>query len=117
MSRWADTVMAEWRRYREPRDVAQRTAGLADALRGLLPKLGLASAMDEQAVRRSWGGLVGPFIASQSEPDRIRGGILYVRVHQSSVRFELERTWKAEIESKLAAEFGADKIRSVKFFS
>jgi len=117
MSRWADTVMAEWRRYREPRDLAQRTSGLADALRGLLPKLGLGSAMDEQAVRRSWVSMVGPFIAAQSEPDRIRGGILYVRVHQSSVRFELERVWKAEIEAKLAAEFGADKIRGVKFFS
>jgi predicted nucleic acid-binding Zn ribbon protein len=116
MSRWADTVMAEWRRYREPRDTAQRTAGLGEALRGLLPKLGLAQSLDEQAIRRAWSGLVGPFIAGQSEPDRIRGGVLYVRVHQSGVRFELERVWKADIESKLAAEFGADKIRSVKFF-
>ena len=41
MSRWADTVMAEWRRYREPRDPDQRTSGFADALRGLLPKLGM----------------------------------------------------------------------------
>jgi hypothetical protein len=32
------------------------------------------------------------------------------------VRFELERTWKAEITRKLAAEFGAEKIREVKFF-
>ncbi len=117
MSRWADTVMAEWRRYREPRDAGERTSGLGAALRELLPKLGLKNAMDEQAVRRSWSGLVGSFIAAQSEPDRLRGGILYVRVHQSSVRFELERVWKAEIESKLSAEFGADKIRSVKFFS
>jgi len=117
MSRWADTVMAEWRRYREPRDLDERTSGLGAALRGLLPKLGLKNAMDEQAVRRAWGGLVGPFIAAQSEPDRLRGGVLYVRVHQSSVRFELERVWKSEIETKLAAEFGADKIRSVKFFS
>jgi hypothetical protein len=38
-------------------------------------------------------------------------------VHQSSVRFELERVWKADIETKLAAQFGADKIRGVKFFS
>ena len=117
MSRWADTVMAEWRRYREPRETAQRTSGLADALRGLLPKLGLGNSLDEHAVRRAWSGLVGPFIAGQSEPDRLRGGVLYVRVHQSSVRFELERVWKAEIETKLAAEFGADKIRSVKFFN
>lgn len=117
MSRWADTVLAEWRRYREPRDSEQGASGFGEALRGLLPKLGLKNAMDEQAVRRSWSGLVGPFIAGQSEPDRLRGGVLYVRVHQSSVRFELERVWKAEIETKLAAEFGADKIGSVKFFS
>ena len=117
MSHWADTVMAEWRRYREPRDPTARTTGFSDALRGLLPKLGLSSAMDEQAVRRAWTSLVGTFIAAQSEPDRIRGGVLYVRVHQSSVRFELERTWKADIARKLAAEFGSDKIREVKFFS
>ncbi len=117
MSRWANTVMAEWRRYREPRDTAQRTSGLGDALRGLLPKLGLGQSLDEHAIRRAWSGLVGAFVASQSEPDRIRAGVLYVRVHQSSVRFELERVWKADIESKLAAEFGAEKIRSVKFFS
>lgn len=117
MSRWADTVMAEWRRYREPRDIGQRTSVLGEALRGLLPKLGLGQSLDEHAVRRSWSELVGPFIAGHSEPDRIRGGVLHVRVHQSSVRFELERVWKADIESKLAAAFGADKIRSVKFFS
>ena len=117
MSRWADTVVAEWRRYREPRDTAQRTSGLADALRGLLPKLGLGQSLDEHAIRQAWSGLVGPFIAGQSEPDRIRGGVLYVRVHQSSVRFELERVWRGDIETKLAARFGTDKIRGVKFFS
>ncbi|MFM8682220.1 MAG: DUF721 domain-containing protein [Chthoniobacterales bacterium] len=117
MSRWAETVLAEWRRYREPRDIGARTTGVVDALRGLLPKIGLGNAVDEQAVRRSWTSIVGDFIASQSEPDKIRGGILYVRVHQSSVRFELERQWKEEIARKLAAEFGADKIRGVKFFS
>ena len=116
MSRWGDTVMAEWRRYREPRDTSHRTTGVAGALRGLLPRLGLGQSLEEHSVRRAWAGLVGPFIAGQSEPDRIRGGVLYVRVHQSGVRFELERVWKADIESKLAAEFGADKIRSVKFF-
>ncbi len=117
MSRWADTVLAEWRRYREPRDTSQRMSGFSDALRGLLPKLGLGQAMDENEVRRCWSEIVGPFIASQSAPDRIRGCVLYVKVHQSSVRFELERMWKAEIARKLAEKFGAYKIREVKFFS
>ena len=117
MSRWADIALAEWRRYHEPRDPGARVTGMAHALRGLLPKLGLGHALDEHAVRRSWRALVGDFIASQSEPDKIRGGVLHVRVHQPSVRFELERMWKAEISGKLSAEFGADKIRAVKFFS
>lgn len=117
MSRWADTVLAEWRGYREPPDPGARTSLLGGVLGALLPKLGLGQAMDEQAVKKYWVGVVGEFIASQSEPDRIRGGVLYVRVHQSSVRFELERMWKAEITRKLAAEFGSAKIREVKFFS
>lgn len=90
---------------------------LGGVLGALLPKLGLGQAMDEQAVKKYWVAVVGEFIASQSEPDRIRGGVLYVRVHQSSVRFELERMWQAEITRKLAAEFGSGKIREVKFFS
>ncbi len=117
MSRWADKVVAEWRRYREPRDPEARVTGVRAALGVLLPKLGLGEAVEEQTVRRAWEGIVGPFIAAQSCPDRIRGGVLHVRVHQSSVRFELERTWKGEITRKLTAEFGASKIREVNFFS
>lgn len=115
MSRWADTALAEWRGYREARDSGRRTSSFGEALRALLPKLGLGDALDEAAVRRAWSGIVGPFIAMQAVPDRIRGGVLYVKVYQSSVRFELERMWKAEIGEKLAAEFGAAKIREVRF--
>ncbi|MFZ4482810.1 MAG: DUF721 domain-containing protein [Chthoniobacterales bacterium] len=116
MSKWAKNAVAEWRSYGEERDTSSHATTIAAALAALLPKLGLADAMDEHAVRRAWAGLVGPFIAAQSVPDRIRNRVLHVQVHQSSVRFELERTWKAEITRKLAAEFGADKIREVKFF-
>lgn len=117
MSRWADKALAEWRGYREPPDPGARLSGVRAALAALLPKLGLGDAVDEQAVRRSWGRIVGPFIAAQSFPERIRGGVLHVRVHQPSVRFELERMWKAEVAGKLAEEFGASKIREVRFFS
>lgn len=116
MSRWAETALAEWRRYREPRDTTTRTSAVRSVLSVILPKLGLSDAMDEQEIRRAWVDLVGPFIASQSAPDRLRGGVLHVRVHQSSVRFELERTWKAEITTKLAKRFGPSKIRELKFF-
>lgn len=117
MSHWAKTALAEWRGYREPTDPEARTSLLGSVLGKLMPQLGLGQAMDEQAVRKSWVLLVGDFIATQSAPDRIRGGVLYVKVHQPSVRFELERMWKAEITRKLSEEFGSDKIREVKFFS
>jgi predicted nucleic acid-binding Zn ribbon protein len=115
MSRWADAARAEWRGYREPRDTDGRLSRLGAALHALLPSLGLGDALDETEVRKAWSGIVGPFIAGQSAPDRLRRGVLHVRVHQSSVRFELERTWKAEITRKLAARFGPDRVREVKF--
>jgi predicted nucleic acid-binding Zn ribbon protein len=115
MSRWADAARAEWRRYREPAETDHRLIRLGPALAALLPALGLGNALDENEVRQAWAGIVGPFIAAQSAPDRLRGGVLHVRVHQSSVRFELERTWKPEITRKLAARFGPDRVREVKF--
>lgn len=115
-SSWAEKALTEWRGYREPSDPNARLVGVRAALSVLLPKLGLGDAMDEQAVRRAWEKIVGSFVAAQSVPDRIRNGVLFVRVHQSSVRFELERTWKAEIVRKLRAEFDVSKIREVKFF-
>jgi len=117
MSRWADATLAEWRRYREPPDSSVRLSGIGDALRTLLPKLGLEHALDEQAVRHSWSTIVGEFIAAHAEPDKIRAGILYIRVHQPSVRFELERMWKTGIADKLSKQFGSDKIREVRFLS
>lgn len=117
MSRWADAALTEWRRYREPRDLSAHLSGIGDALQTLLPKLGLGDALDEQAVRRSWSAIVGEFIAAHAEPEKIRAGILYIRVHQPSVRFELERMWKAGVTDRLSGQFGAHKIRGVKFVS
>lgn len=116
MNRWAEQALTEWRRYREPQNPQARLSKIGTALNALLPKLGLSDTLDEKEVRHSWGQIVGSFIASQSAPDRLRRGVLFIRVHQSSVRFELERTWKAEILRKLIEKFGAAKIREVKFF-
>ena len=117
MSKWADTALAEWRRYREPRDTSSRLRPVGPALTSMLAKLGLRDAMDERAVRAAWVEIVGPFLATQSSPEKIRGAVLHVRVNQPSVRFELERMWKAEVTRKLGEKFGATKIREVHFFT
>jgi len=116
MNRWAKQALAEWRRYHEPPDLEARLSGIRTAIKTLFPKLRLGDALDAQAIRHSWEKIVGSFIASQSEPHRLRNGVLYVLVHQASVRFELERTWKAEVVNKLKTEYGTAKIRDVKFF-
>jgi oligoribonuclease (3'-5' exoribonuclease) len=58
---------------------------------------------------------VGDFIAQHSQPERLVAGILHVRVIQSSVRYELDRTWKPQIIRKLRDQFGEKVIRDIKF--
>jgi hypothetical protein len=41
--------------------------------------------------------------------------VLTIQVLQPSVRYELERNWKAEILQKLQTRFGKKVIREVKF--
>ena len=42
-------------------------------------------------------------------------GVLYVRVIQSSVHYELDRNWKPRIIEKLKARFGARRVRDIRF--
>jgi len=41
--------------------------------------------------------------------------VLTVQVLQPSVRYELDRTWKPQILSKLQARFGTRIVREVRF--
>jgi hypothetical protein len=45
----------------------------------------------------------------------LRDGILYVRVLQPSLHYELERIAKTEILRKLKRRFGGKTIRDVRF--
>ncbi len=108
-------ALAEWRGYREPRPVADHQF----ALSGLLPKamqsLGLGERVLESEVLRAWREVVGEFIATHSTPSRLREGVLYVRVLQPTVHFELERVWKTDILRKLKSRFGPKVIRELRF--
>jgi predicted nucleic acid-binding Zn ribbon protein len=104
----------EWRGLPgEPRP--DRASPIGDVLKKLLPKLGLDSRIREQDIQEAWVGIVGEFIAQHSMPDRLVAGTLMIRVIQPSVRYELDRTWKAEIIRKLKERFGEKMIRDIKF--
>jgi len=55
------------------------------------------------------------FIAVHSTPVALREGILYVRVLQPALHYELEQVSKIDILRKLKKRFGTKTIRDIRF--
>ena len=108
-------VIAEWRGLPEAAERKDRCNLVSDVLQKLLPRLGLNERLSEQQVKEAWLEVVGAFLAQHSVPSALSGGVLTIQVLQPSVRYELERNWKAEILQKLQTRFGKKVIREVKF--
>ena len=108
-------VIQEWRGLLErppSRDRCQPTSQLSPAL---MQKLGLKERLRESEVIDAWSSIVGEFIAAHSAPVALRDGILYVRVLQPALHYELEQISKMEILRKLKQRFGGKTIRDVRF--
>jgi len=108
-------VLSEWRGYREWARPADRTQAVAATLEKVMSQLGLAERLTEGQILAAWKDIVGDWFALHTCPERIRNGVLYVRVVQSSVLYELDRNCKAAIIQKLKTRFGAKRIRDVRF--
>lgn len=108
-------VLEDWRGLPENREPPDRCVAVGDALKKLLPRLGLSERLNEQEVQNAWLEIVGDFLAGQSTPVSLRGGVLIVQVVQPTVRYELDRSWKPDVLKKLQARFGARHIREVRF--
>ena len=81
----------------------------------VMQRLGLRERLRETEVIEAWSKIVGDFIAAHSAPVALRNGILYVRVLQPALHYELEQISKSEILRKLKQRFGAKTIRDVRF--
>jgi predicted nucleic acid-binding Zn ribbon protein len=108
-------VLEEWRGLPEVSEKDERCVLVGDALKKILPKLGLTQRLNEQEVRDAWREIVGDFLAEHSVPVSLKDGVVIIQVLQPTVRYELDRTWKPEILRKLKARFGARIIREVRF--
>jgi predicted nucleic acid-binding Zn ribbon protein len=106
-------VVEEWRGLPEKRDERPLVA-VAGAIQQLITRLGLRERINEADIRAEWQAIVGDFIAQHSQPSRLVNGILHIQVMQSSVRYELDRTWRAEILRKLQARFGPKAIKDIR---
>jgi predicted nucleic acid-binding Zn ribbon protein len=108
-------VLSEWRGYREKSGGADRTQAVGDALEKVMKTLGLSERLTEGQILGAWKEIVGEWFALHTHPERIRNGVLYVRVVQSSIHCELDRNWRVEIIRKLKVRFGGNKVRDIKF--
>ena len=108
-------VIAEWRRLPERKMRPDRWQSPAEVMPKLMQRLGLRERLHETEVIDAWSKIVGEFIAAHSAPVALRQGILYVRVLQPALHYELEQISKREILRKLKQRFGGKAIRDVRF--
>jgi predicted nucleic acid-binding Zn ribbon protein len=108
-------VISEWRGLPEKKVPRDRWQAPADVLPKLMQKLGLKERLHETEVIEAWAKIVGEFIAAHSTPVALREGILYIRVLQPALHYELEQVSKGEILRKLKQRFGGKVIRDLRF--
>jgi predicted nucleic acid-binding Zn ribbon protein len=108
-------VLAEWRGLPEKKTRKDRWQAPADLLPKLMQRFGLRERLHETEVIDAWSKIVGEFIAIHSTPVALRDGILYVRVLQPALHYELEQVSKIDILRKLKQRFGSKTIRDIRF--
>jgi predicted nucleic acid-binding Zn ribbon protein len=108
-------VIAEWRGLPEKKMRADRWQAPADLVPKLMQRLGLRERLHETEVIEAWSKIVGEFIAAHSSPTALREGVLYVRVLQPALHYELEQVSKIDVLRKLKQRFGGKTIRDVRF--
>jgi predicted nucleic acid-binding Zn ribbon protein len=108
-------VIAEWRGLSDRKMRPDRWQSPAELMPKLMQRLGLRERLRETEVIDVWSKIVGDFIAAHSAPVALREGILYVRVLQPALHYELEQISKTEILRKLKQRFGGKTIRDVRF--
>src|SRR5258705_10739459 len=108
-------VIAEWRGVPERRMRPDRWQSPAELMPKLMQRLGLRERLRETEVIDAWSKIVGEFIAAHSTPTALREGVLYVRVLQPALHYELEQVSKTEVLRKLKQRFGGKTIRDIRF--
>jgi predicted nucleic acid-binding Zn ribbon protein len=108
-------VIAEWRGLPEKRMQADRWHSPSELMPRLMKRLGLRERFRETEIIDAWSKIVGDFIAAHSTPVALREGVLYVRVLQPALHYELEQISKSQILRKLKQRFGTKTIRDVRF--
>lgn len=71
--------------------------------------------MKDHPLIEAWNRAVGPQIGARAQPDRLRDGVLYVRVCTSVWMHELQ-FMKQDIMARLNEVLGSPSVSQVRFF-
>jgi predicted nucleic acid-binding Zn ribbon protein len=108
-------AIAEWRGLLDKKARPDHWEAPAELLPKLMQRLGLKERLHETEIIEAWAKIVGDFIATHSTPVALRDGILYVRVLQPALHYELEQVSKIDILRKLKKRLGTKTIRDIRF--
>src|SRR5438045_7239080 len=106
-------VITEWRGLPERKMQPDRWQCPAELMPKLMQRLGLRERLRETEVIEAWSKIVGDFIAAHSTPVALREGILYIRVLQPALHYELEQISKSELLRTPKVHICATTIREV----
>jgi predicted nucleic acid-binding Zn ribbon protein len=108
-------VISEWRGLPDKKARPDHWEAPAELLPKLMQRLGLKERLHETEVIDAWSKIVGDFIAAHSAPVALREGILYVRVLQPALHYDLEQVSKIDVLRRLKQRFGTKTIRDIRF--
>jgi hypothetical protein len=106
-------VVEEWRGLPEKSE-GRPLVFVSDAIQQLVGRLGLRERINEEDILAAWRDIVGDFLAQHSRPARLVNGVLHIETMQSSVRYELDRTWRPEILRRLHERFGRGAVKDIR---
>lgn len=88
--------------------------GMDEGIDTVLRALNLEGASWEMELTQQWGRLVGEQVASHTRPGRMRNLELVVYVDSPVWLHELSRYGVQRMRTNIQAQFGADRIRSIR---
>jgi predicted nucleic acid-binding Zn ribbon protein len=90
-----------------------KTTMFGSALRNAIEQHGLERGIREQDLFQRWEEIVGPAIARQATPNRLRNGLLWLHVVDSAWRQELS-LMRRELVAKINAALGEELVKDIR---
>lgn len=93
-SRSEERSFLDWYGSRKQPSVTEGMAHVEEFLESLVEEVGLREGVTIDELTTGWKGIVGEYVAQNSDPLDIREGTLRIRASQPMVKFELQQQQK-----------------------